>query len=228
MTLQAGRIYGGVGRLGAARQGGATPWWLSGGISAANCVAAYQPKGAASLAASYTNLANPGTYNAAPGVAPTWDAVNGWKFSTGQYLVAVIHPRDHWSALIRVSDVRAVTNALFGVRGTTTDNNRFGIISTGSERQYHHGAAGSLFGAKISSGIVGVVDHQGYANGVADGLPTGAWGTDQSAYSMYIGAFNLAGTLYGADTKYIQAFAIYNTAISAAQVAALTAAMAAL
>ena len=32
---------------------------------------AYQPKGAASLAASYFNLANPGTYNAAPGTAPS-------------------------------------------------------------------------------------------------------------------------------------------------------------
>jgi len=42
---------------------GVEPWWLSGGIAAANCVAAYQPKGAASLEASYVNLANPGTYN---------------------------------------------------------------------------------------------------------------------------------------------------------------------
>ena len=57
------------------------PWYLAGGISAANCLAAYQPKGAASLAASYSNLANPGTYNAAPGVAPTFDASTGWTFN---------------------------------------------------------------------------------------------------------------------------------------------------
>ncbi len=45
----------------------ASTWWDNNG-AISGCVAAYQPKGAADLAASYVNLANSGTYNAAPGV----------------------------------------------------------------------------------------------------------------------------------------------------------------
>lgn len=48
MTLFGSRIYGGMGQLGAsAKVTAVEPWWLSGGVAAANCVAAYQPKGAA-------------------------------------------------------------------------------------------------------------------------------------------------------------------------------------
>ncbi len=55
-----GRLYQ---RVGVAE----IPWWLAGGIPAENCIAAYQPKGAASYAASKVNLANPGTYDAYEG-----------------------------------------------------------------------------------------------------------------------------------------------------------------
>ena len=70
------------------QEGGVVPWYLAGGIAKANCIAAYQPKGAASLAASYVNLVTPGTYDAAPGTAPTFDSALGWTFDgTSQYLV---------------------------------------------------------------------------------------------------------------------------------------------
>lgn len=52
-------------------------WWE---VAGKTCVAAYQPKGAASLAASYGNLANPGTYTLGPGDAPTFDTALGWTF----------------------------------------------------------------------------------------------------------------------------------------------------
>lgn len=55
--------------------------------SGATAVAAYDAVGAASLADSYENEANPGTYTAAPGVAPTWAHGTGWMFNgTTQYL----------------------------------------------------------------------------------------------------------------------------------------------
>jgi hypothetical protein len=43
-------------------------------------IAAYQPKGAASLAASYVNLANPGTHDLSTTSAPEWSASTGWGF----------------------------------------------------------------------------------------------------------------------------------------------------
>ncbi len=104
MTLQAGRVYGSMGRLGVGKQTSAAAWWLSGGISAANCIAAYQPKGAADLAASYVNLANPGTYNAAPGVAPTWAAADGWTFGGTNYLLC-------GSATLNHNDITVIVRA---------------------------------------------------------------------------------------------------------------------
>ena len=58
-------------------------WWLSGGIAAANCIVAYQPKGAADYATSKVNLANPGTLNLTdPTNYPAWSASNGWDYGT--------------------------------------------------------------------------------------------------------------------------------------------------
>ena len=53
-----------------------------------NLVAAYQPKGAASQAASYVNLVTPGTYDLTTADAPGWAAGTGWVFNdTTQNLV---------------------------------------------------------------------------------------------------------------------------------------------
>jgi hypothetical protein len=80
-------------------------WWLSGGISAANCIAAYQPKGAVSYAASKVNLANPGTYNATEGTAPAFDTAVGWTFNgTTMFLETGIVPdlsAQAWSVIVR-------------------------------------------------------------------------------------------------------------------------------
>jgi len=78
-------------------------WWT---VAGKTCVAAYQPKGAASLAASYINLANPGTNNAAPGTAPDWDSTNGWKFNgSDDYLTTGLGPRATWSVLLQFSNM---------------------------------------------------------------------------------------------------------------------------
>lgn len=53
-------------------------WWDEGGISDTVCLAAWQPKNAASLAASYTNLKKPGTYDLTGTTPPTWNASQGW------------------------------------------------------------------------------------------------------------------------------------------------------
>jgi hypothetical protein len=76
-------------------------WWVVGEISASNAIAAYQSKASASLAASYSNLANPGTYNLTATVAPTWDTTSGWIFTGTQFLKTGIQPSDStWSYLI--------------------------------------------------------------------------------------------------------------------------------
>lgn len=67
--------------------GGGLPWYQAGNAPAP--VVVYLPKGAADLAASYVNLVTPGTYDLAPGDAPTFNTATGWTFNgTSNYLVS--------------------------------------------------------------------------------------------------------------------------------------------
>lgn len=62
-------------------------WWLPCGCSPEDAVAAYRAKGAGSYEASKVNLANPGTYNLTEGVAPIWNATDGWIMDGTKYLL---------------------------------------------------------------------------------------------------------------------------------------------
>src|SRR3989344_7466925 len=83
-------------------------WTTAGG--APTPVAAYQPISAASLTASYANLANPGTYTAAVGVAPTFASSTGWTFNgSTQYLTTGVIPANGWSMIVRFSNATGAT-----------------------------------------------------------------------------------------------------------------------
>lgn len=91
-------------------------WWNAlGQIPSENCIAAYRAKGAASYEASLVNLANPGTFDAVEENAPSWDAINGWNFTTTQHLqTGVVPTKQTWSAVIRYS-ISGGNDAIFGV-----------------------------------------------------------------------------------------------------------------
>lgn len=203
-------------------------WWEAGG--ATGCVAAYQPKGAASLAASYVNLANPGTYDAAPGTAPTFDSATGWTFDGAtQYLTTGYGPSSGatWAAVVRFSNV---TNSSVRVPlGATSSGSYYAVIprNFGATVQYGSGS-GVANGATARSlvGVMAVSGANGYFNGVLDtaSISLGA----SSLGALFIGAANNGGSpanIYGGN---IEAIAIYNTAITGPQVAAVSAAIAAL
>lgn len=201
----------------------AASWWLSGGISAANCIAAYQPKQAASLAASYVNLANPGTNNAAPGSAPTQAGATGWTFGGGQYLTTGIVPTSSYSMIIRFNGCNASTLIGTSTAGGTTI---FYMRILAASFRYANGATQDI-APTVSTGVFAMAGNQGYRNGTADGstIATGASGVTQP---IYIGALNNAGVASQFVTGDIYAAAIYNTTITAGQVAALYTAMQAL
>lgn len=212
---------GGV--LGQGRGGAAAQWWLSGGVSAANAIAVYQPKGAASLAASYTNLANPGTYTAAPGVAPTFDAATGWTFNgSSQYLTTGVNPSGSWSMLLRMANAPAATRYIAGVSAT---NQAFFFLNVATAVLFYNNTAAT--GGINKTGapgadVLAIAGVNAYRNGsvVSGTMP----GTAQATAAVEIG--RVAGTnFYSGD---ILAFALYDTTLSAAQVAAISAAMAAL
>ena len=204
----------------------AANWWEAGG--ATGCVAAYQPKGAASLAASYTNLANPGTYDAAPGVAPTWDATNGWTFANTQYLTTGVVLSGTSSALVRFSNDSGNNQYLFGALQSGAGI----LISPNRTLAYvwYYSTTALQIAPNVTSGVLGIAAPNGgkaYRNGVEESGSMAAW-TGALSVGLHINGFNNNGSSAARDTVYIQAFAAYSGTLSAPQMAAISTAMAAL
>lgn len=199
------------------------PWYLAGGVSAANCVGAYQAIGAADQASSYTNLANPGTYTLTTAAAPTWDIATGWKGNgTSQYLqTGVAISTTNFSFIMRFSGGSNRSQA-HGLAG----NYAFGFYHGNNQTYlFNSGGAGVATGVIIASGILCITPTDGYRDGVDIGntVATSSPNTTLPLLAMY----NNSSYSNFADF-YIQAAAIYNAALTPAQVVAITAGMAAL
>ena len=208
---------------------GSRYWWLQGRIAAADCWAAYQPKGAGGYALSKRNLNGSGN-NAADGAAiPTWDVVNGWKFDAAslQYLTTTFVPQNDQSQSVLIQFTNGIdTNYLFGMLDAAA--RAFYVrrkLAAGAV--YANGGSRPGVGAAVAAGNLGIAGTEGYRNGADDSLSTGVY-TGVPVSACYIGCYNLAGVATGFISVYIQALAIYSVTITVAQVAAVAAAMAAL
>jgi hypothetical protein len=210
--------------LGVARAGGVVQWYRAGGAPLP--VAAYQPKGAASLAASYINLANPGTYDAVPIVIPNWSAETGWSSTGSQCLnTNVVMGSLGWTFLARWSDATAPTCCAVGARNSGTIVSSVfpwwgwgqGVYANGGALVYGYGNA--------SAGVGGCAGATVYKNGIALGV------CNQSTlvvYPYYILAYNNAGSAAGMAIIKVQACVFYHAILTDTQVGAISAAMAAL
>lgn len=204
-------------------------WWdLNGTIT--SCVAAYQAVGAASLAASYSNLLNPGTNDLTTTAAPTWNTTDGWIFNGSKYLdTAIVPATANWSMIVRFSNGSAGTYTAVGMNAETP-NNRFYLRPqhNSSSHIYGYGSNANIVTGALTSGVMALAGVKSYINGspeAADG--TGTWNAGTNL-SVYIGGARTNGGLGNGYIGYIQAVAIYNAQISAEQVALLTTAMNAL
>lgn len=202
-------------------------WWTAGGAS--GIVAAYQPVAASSLANSYVNLANPGTYDAAPGVAPTWAYGTGWTFNgSTQYLTTGVVPASDqtWSALVRFTGGAQNTGALFGVVSATSSR-YFVIWPDWTDNKIYYNNGGATLGVTpgMNSGVAGFAGNKGYRDGIAD-PGTNSAGSGTITGGVYIGRLNYTTPYYWLGN--IQALAIYSGTLTAAQMLAVTTAMNAL
>lgn len=221
------------------------PWYLSGGISAANCAVAYAAKGAASLAASYDNLAAPGnglpdgTYDATAGTPPTWNATDGWIFANlvNSYLTIGTFGFDYngLTLLVRFTTTNvSVRGTFFGQNNTAncpsveTGSGGISVITPGV---FQAVSATPIItnGVNVAIGYVkrgNGATHEIYKDGVLQSLTTNAAVTYASTSCVKeIGRRALASQhWYGT----IQAYAIYSSAITTAQVLAVSNAMNAL
>lgn len=208
-----------------------TPWYLSGGVSAANCVAAYAGKGAASESASRSNLSNPGTYTLTPSATPpSWASGTGWKMngSSTYYNTGLVPDLtvSTWSIIAKFNGgsstgVRAVVgcgnsgyNQMFVIARSNSGGNRY--YTKNNKERYQSGAS--------TNGVLAQAGLACYYNGSLDytfsALTTGA-----VTESLSIGAWHIGAGYYYNDDGYITSVAIYNTTLTQAQVQSIGAAM---
>lgn len=203
----------------------AVPWYRAGG--APEPVVAYQPKGAASLAASYSNLVNPGTNDAAVVAAPTFDTATGWTFNgSNQALQAAFVSNDNSGVLVRFTNCGAGY-----VVGQYQNEHAFLIYPYlgGASVRYWNGVGLAAVAPAVTAGVLGVSGQKGYRNGSLDTSALTAHGTIGSINDrVRIGGYFSNADGGGFTAVKVQAFALWNTLLSDAQVAALSAAMAAL
>jgi hypothetical protein len=205
----------------------AAQWWQVAGVT---CAVAYQPKGAASLSASYANLANPGTNDAAMGVAPTWTTTDGWAFDgISQYLITGYVATQAMTCLVRLSDW-AGSGEVYIAIGSYKDGGTVSWLVNkssvgGIDELYFGPIIPNSLGTTASSGIFGMAGGKGFVDGVAGTQYTGWSGT---GLGLYIGAGNRDGSpIFYARVK-VKAVWIGAATLTDQQVADLTAAMAAL
>lgn len=205
----------------------AGPWYLSGGIASGNCIAAYQPKAAASRAASLLNLAN-GLHNITDDLGVMWDATNGWGFAALETLATDIVPsgtQANNSMIVRYSGAVADAanyNYLAGI--IQTGSRFFGLaannVPSGGVNLFANGGFVSV-ASSATNGVLAVAGSGGYFNGSPVGSAIGAW-SSAPTLPILIGGLNGATLLTVAN---IQAIAIYSVTLSGSQVAAVTTAM---
>lgn len=232
MTLFGSRIYGGVGQLGASAKAAVVPWYLAGGVASANCIAAYQPKGAADYAASKINLANPGTYDATDDtVYPDWDAVNGWKYrADNNNLQTGITPGNQtWTIIARYAGFNAAkAEAPFG---TLNSGASLGMTHRPTATTALAGWASGQYSVAATSSIAGVIAIAGvdvYWNGTYKASASPVAGT--FSYPLSLCAIYYAGNkaYWFIKSMTVQAISIYNALLTAPQIAAISTRAAAL
>ena len=202
-------------------------WWdLDGTIT--SCVAAYQPKGAASYAASLVNLANPGTYNADDeGThAPDWSSA-GWAQNTGAYLLTglTISSASNWSIIMR-HDNWSTSNYYSSMFGLMQWENEYALYGRYNDPSAKIGNATSGNSNKWITGTnyIALTPTYHYTNGTCT-----AHGLTYSGFSnnLKIGAsYALSSVYYFLGT--ISAVSVYNADLTSTQLSDLATAMAAL
>lgn len=204
-------------------------WWT---IAGQTCIAAYAPKGAADLTSSYINLANPGTYNATPNVAPTLSA-DGWVFAAtaNQWLDTGIIPANNqsYSMIVRFTGLTAGWDSyLIGLQNGSGKYFFLASLRGSNLLQYGNGGVQSIgLTGGLAAGNVAVAGNKAYRNGADESVSIGAW-SGSPTYTILIGANRYGESSYGYAKGTVCAAAIYSTTLSAADVAALTTRMNAL
>lgn len=205
----------------------AGPWWDP--DNEGLCLwEAWLAKGAGAYATSLLGLVNGRNLAEVVG-APAWTDAQGWyDFLAlgGRALDTSFVPASDQSQsmIIQYANNLNANTILCGMAnsGARVFSLRCAYIA---QRYYSNGGTVAT-GVNVAAGNQCVAGSQGYYNGVADGGPIGAW-SSAPTFSVYIGARNNGAVQLSSNVEVI-AFALYDCVLTAPQVAAVAAAMAAL
>ena len=213
------------------RSGGLKPgvnrWWQISGVETGDIVAVYQPIGADTLAKSYLNLVNPGTNDANPIVAPSWDTTIGWTFSGTEHLTTGIVGNGLHTYIARLNNIAsdAVQRVMMGYssgRSQFLGTETIGTIELPSK--YNTSFLGSVGTGSTSELIACLARNKVYANGTLV-----ASISDSNLDTWSEGEISIANDL-GLDpyTGDISAMAIYNRELTQPEIAEIGGNMSAL
>lgn len=212
--------------MGVALSGGsaAAPWYETAGVTWA---AAYQAIGAVSQAASYVNLANPGNNNAVVVSAPTWGAATGWTFDgVAQNLRAgaLSDSQEAMTIIVRYANLGTHGDKARCVMGSTFLSLHANLqISPFTKNLYwYRGNNGVAGAATPAGGVMALAGTSAYFNGAYVGNT--AFGGALSR-NIFIGTSTQGSQFFNGD---VLAAGIAMSVLTAEQVAAVSAAMAAL
>ena len=207
-------------------------WWNNTG-AIAGAVAAYNATGAASYAASKTNLVNT-QHTLTDGVAPTWANGSGWTFNgSTKYLQSDISPPVNQQSTLIIKYSGSLNTGTF-LAGAINGGFLWGLQATddssggGSIARVAY-MNGSLIrvAPPLTAGVLALRGPQGYRGGTGDeGGAIAAAGSVSTPF--FIGCCNdaqTAPTTMGFWSGVITSIAYYNVVLTAAQVTTIIASM---
>jgi len=157
--------------------------------------------------------------------------VNGWTFNgTNQWLDTLFIPAitQAQSMLIQFTGVAGPWN-INAICGVQTGGGNFAVYPNyaANRVEYTNGVASIGVFPQLGAGNLGVGGNQGYRNGIAEGGALPGWGAG-GPFSVYIGCWNQVGVPARFIANNTQALALYTCTLTAPQMAAIAANMAAL
>lgn len=220
-------------QLRAARSRATAAWWS---VAGQTCLAAYQAKGAASQAASYANLADPGTYDCTTIAAPTWDGSTGWTFNgTSQWLrTGLLYPGGSdqvWSVALRFANATMGTGPRIlcaSIGAPTAYRDRGYGIGIRSATEYVFWAPSNAWlTLSTGGGVMIVAGSAAYYNGSPLITCRNSPAAQECQFTIGGAQQKNGSGMWFAPVDVIAA-AIYSSTLTAGQAADLTSAMAAL
>ena len=194
--------------------------------------AAWQPKGAANLLASYLRIAGYDGYdNVDPdiigaGVAPGFDISRGWIGGGGAWLESGLYVSKSWTMLVRFANGIATpsTSALCGIYQSTTFRMYIQPYYTGVNVRY---ASASVINRApgLTSGVLAIAGQQPYRNGVLDGAEIPDTWSGSAAIPVGMLSWSNGDNAYPGD---ILGIGFWDSILDAATIAAKTALLAAI